>query len=190
MTSTSYALLPFPFELCYYCKTMKTVLIVDGYNAIYAIPETEKLLKNNLLSARSKIIMLTSEYVRSSGYITDFCVVFDGQDRYRHLERLYLPENAKQAFSSTGEGDEKIIETIRQYSEKPRVRVVVASNDNYVRNNARGYGASLICSEDLSGRRSLRKTGKNTSRFRRDVKKISKEVKEKITKEYKKELGL
>jgi len=30
--------------------------------------------------------------------------------------------------------------------------VVEASNDNYVRNNARGYGASLLKSEVLSGR--------------------------------------
>jgi predicted RNA-binding protein with PIN domain len=31
---------------------MKTTLIVDGYNAINAIPETRKMLKDNLLSAR------------------------------------------------------------------------------------------------------------------------------------------
>ncbi len=169
---------------------MKTVLIVDGYNAIYAIPETKKLLKDNLLSARSKIIMLTSEYVRSSGYINDFCVVFDGQDRYRHLERLYVPASSKQTFSRTGEGDDKIIDTVRQYSARSGVRVVVASNDNYVRNNARGYGASLVYSEDLSGERTGYRSGKKASGSRKDSVKLSREEKDKITREYKKELGL
>ena len=169
---------------------MKTVLIVDGYNAINAIPETKKLLKENLLSARSRIIMLTSEYARSSGYITDFCVVFDGQDRYRHLERLYIPSSSKQSFSGTGEGDEKIIETVRQYSSRSGVRVVVASNDNYVRNNARGYGASLLKAEVLSGGEAEPKKKKEKRLNAPEEKKISAEMKEKITREYRKELGL
>ncbi|MFA6636398.1 MAG: NYN domain-containing protein [Candidatus Omnitrophota bacterium] len=169
---------------------MKTVLIVDGYNAINAVPETKKLLKENLLSARSRIIMLTSEYARSSGYITDFCVVFDGQDRYRHLEKIYLSSSSKQTFSRTGQGDEKIIETVRQYSLMSGVRVVVASNDNYVRNNARGYGASLLRSEVLSPAVSGKKKSERGSSRKNGAKEISPEVKAKINKEYKKELGL
>jgi uncharacterized protein len=169
---------------------MKTVLIVDGYNAINAIPETKKLLKENLLSARSKIIMITQEYVRSSGYITDFCVVFDGRDEYRYLDRIHVPFSSRQTFSGTGEGDDKIIETIRQYSSRAGVRVVVASNDNYVRNNARGYRASLVDSEDLAGKRTRVENVKREAKSGRSDKKISKDVKDRITREYKKELGL
>ena len=160
----------------------KTTLVVDGYNAINAIPEVQNLLKESLLSARSKIIMLAAEYARSSGYINDFCVVFDGQDRYRHLERLYLPKDAKHSFSRTGDGDEKIIDTVRHYSEKGKV--VLASNDNYVRNNARGYGAALIDSEDLAEKPERRAVGKAAD------KKLDEGTREKITKEYMDELGL
>ena len=91
---------------------MKTVLIVDGYNAINAIAELRKKLKESLLSARSEIIIITKEYARSSGYITDFHVVFDGQDKYRYMDGLRVPQNAKHTFSRTGDGDEKIISTI------------------------------------------------------------------------------
>lgn len=163
----------------------KTTLIVDGYNAINAIHEVKKVLNRSLLDARSRIIVLAAEYVRSSGYITDFCVIFDGQDRYRYLERIHVPRDARHTFSATGEGDEKIIDTIRIYSEKGRV--VVASNDNYVRNNARGYGASLIYSEDLAGKN--RYSEKQKGQIEKD-KEIDKHLKEKITKEYMEELGL
>ena len=164
----------------------KTTLVVDGYNAINAIPEVKKLLKESLLSARSRIIMLASEYARSSGYITDFCVVFDGQDRYRYLERMYVPRDAKHTFSKTGEGDEKILETVRVCSEKGKV--VVASNDNYVRNNSRSYGAALIDSEELEGKKEKKMSGgieaKNADKA------LAKDVKDKITREYMEELGL
>ena len=160
---------------------MKTVLIVDGYNAINAIDDVKKKLKESLLSARSEIILLTKEYARSSGYITDFHVVFDGQDRYRHMDRLKVPRDGKHTFSRTGDGDEKIIETIKQYAEKNRV--VVASNDNYVRNNARSYGASLINSEDLCGK-------KKELLKEKQEKSLDKRTKDQITKEYMEELGL
>ena len=158
---------------------MKTVLVVDGYNAINAIAELRKKLKVSLLSARSEIIILTKEYARSSGYITDFHVVFDGQDKYRDIEYLRVPKDGKHTFSRTGDGDDKIIATIKAYSEKGRV--VVASNDNYVRNNARSYGASLINSEDLSG--------ENKKELKQKGKELDRRTKEQITKDYKKELG-
>lgn len=169
---------------------MKTILVVDGYNAINAIAETKKLAEKDLLSARSRIIMLTSEYTRSSGYINDFCVVFDGQDKYRHMVGLYPGRSSRQAFSLSGEGDEKIIDTVRSYSSDPGVRVVVASNDNYVRNNSRAYGASLMRSEELSGRRGTKKKGCIRDRGAQMKKYPPPEKRKKINDDYAKELGL
>ncbi|MEA3489775.1 MAG: NYN domain-containing protein [Candidatus Omnitrophota bacterium] len=162
---------------------MKTTLIVDGYNAINAISETRKKLKESLFSARSEIIIITKEYVRSSGYITDFCVVFDGQDRYRYLDRFNARRENEQVFSDSWEGDEKIIDTIREYSKKGKV--IIASNDNYVRNNSRAYGASLLDVRHLV----KRKTGKTRPGKKKD-KKIDKRLREEITREYMEELGL
>lgn len=164
----------------------KTTLVVDGYNAINAISEIRKLLKDSLLSARSGIIMLASEYARSSGYITDFCVVFDGQDRYRYLERMYVPRDAKHTFSKSGEGDDKILETVRSFSEKGKV--VVASNDNYVRNNSRSYGASIIDSEELGGKK--KKKMRAAGDAKSQDKALDKDVRDRITREYMEELGL
>jgi predicted RNA-binding protein with PIN domain len=162
---------------------METTLIVDGYNAINAIGETRAHLERDLRSAREAIVAISREYARSSGYITRVRVVFDGQDRYRHRDGAGISRAREQVFSRTDQGDDKIIETINKFARLGRV--VLASNDNYVRNNARAYGAAVITSDELAGKKPCRvKAGKVRE------KKISGKVKDRITKEYREELGL
>ena len=163
---------------------MATTLVVDGYNAINAIPETKKKLKTGLPAARRAIMAISREYARSSGYITDIRVVFDGDDRYRYLDALELPRGRSQVFSATGKGDAKIIDTVRRRSRYGKV--VVASNDNYVRNNSRAYNASLISVDELAGGKkpAARKAEKAIG------KKIDRKVREDITREYRRKLGL
>lgn len=162
---------------------METTLVVDGYNAINAIDETRGEIERGLRYAREAILAICAEYARSSGYITRVRVVFDGLDRYRGLDNKDISRGREQVFSGTGQGDDKIIETINKFSRLGRV--VLASNDNYVRNNARAYGASIITSDELVRKRPGRSPGKKLS-----GKKISSPVKARITKEYREELGL
>ncbi len=158
-----------------------TTLIVDGYNAINAIARTKELLSKSLRSARSEIIAISREYARG-GNIHDVIVVFDGNDKYADLNNNHISPRVYQVFSGTGKGDDKIIETIRKASGKGPV--VLASNDNYVRNNARAYGASVIDSRDL-----VRKK-KKTSAGEAFEKKMRGKDKREITEEYKKILGI
>jgi len=155
-------------------------LVVDGYNAINAIPSTKKELEKSLLSARRSILLIAKEYARSSGYITDVSVVFDGRTKYRAMEKMNKLRDKAQIFSKTDKGDDKIIDTVRLASKKGRV--VLASNDNYVRNNARAYGAALINSRDLEK--------KEKPASDPDKKSLKGKVKDKITEEYRKMLGL
>ncbi len=164
---------------------MATTLIVDGYNAINAIPETRDiLLKGELESARTKITAICKEYTRSSGYITDVKVVFDGDDKYRYLDKMAVDRANEQIFSRTGMGDDKIIETVKRCSSFSRV--IIASNDNYVRNMSRGYGASILNVEELI------KTKKRGSKRveKAETKRIPKRVEQEITQQYLEELGL
>lgn len=162
---------------------MKITLVVDGYNAINAIPETKAKLEKDLYSARRAILAICREYARSSGYITDVKVVFDGRNRYRYLDVLNGARRQDQIFSSTGGGDDKIIATVKIYSSKGRV--VLASNDNYVRNNARAYGASIINSEELAPKRK-----EKTINAADADKGLDRNLKDDITREYREELGL
>jgi len=161
-----------------------TVLIVDGYNAIYAVPETREKLKQSLLSARRSILASSREYARTSGFIDEVRVVFDGKDKYRCPDRGDISRDKAQIFSRTGRGDDKIIETIKLYARKRRV--IVASNDNYVRNNARAYGAALIDVRDLTAVKAKKqeRVAKGGSKY------MDRDVRDEITREYREELGL
>ena len=159
-----------------------TTLVVDGYNAIYAIPEVRSRLKESLQAAREAITVISRKYARSSGYIDDVRVVFDGDDKYRYLDKFNIGRDPNQVFSRTGSGDEKIIEVVKRCAEKGKV--ILASNDNYVRNNARGYGAGLVRSDDLI----CGKKTKKKSSVRSDPK-PGRAVLDEITRVYKRILG-
>ncbi len=163
---------------------MNTTLVVDGYNAINAIPKVRKELAKSLECARKAILLLSKEYARSSGYITDVRVVFDGDDRYRHIDRMNIPGVTFQIFSRTGKGDDKVIETVRKYVDCGRV--VLASNDNYIRNNARAYGAALVDVKELEGNKDKGKRIKDKAKG----KKIDPSLEREITGYYMKALGL
>ncbi len=161
-----------------------TVLIVDGYNAIYAVPGTRQELRQSLLKARRSILASSREYARTSGYIDEVMVVFDGNDKYRYMDEADISRDRTQIFSRTGSGDDKIIETIKLYARKGKV--VVASNDNYVRNNARAYGAALIDVRDLAAA----ETNKQKRVAMDGSKCMDSDMRDEITREYREELGL
>jgi len=160
-----------------------TTLVVDGYNAIYAVPEARKKLGKSLESARNNILALSKEYARKSGYIDEVRVVFDGDDRYRYLDSLDLGRLRSQVFSSTGKGDEKIIAMVKACSRGGKV--VLASNDNYIRNNARAYGAALMDVKELGvKKRKLAGSGRDGRGG------LDSSDYDKITREYREELGI
>jgi len=145
---------------------METTLVVDGYNAINAIALTKKYLANGKLeTARKTILAIVKEYARSSGYITKVKVVFDGDDQYKYLERMDITRGDDHHFSATGDCDDQLIDTVRRYSKLGRV--VLASNDNYVRNNSRSFGASIINVEDLTITKKIKKRKKRKVQLRK-----------------------
>ena len=115
------------------------ILVVDGYNVINRIGDLSEIADGNLKNARDAVTKLANEYKKRVGDISEVYVVFDGQNQYRDLD---IPIQKEHIFSDTDEGDRKIIETIRRASDKGAV--VVVSDDNQVRNNARAYSAGLM----------------------------------------------
>lgn len=124
-------------------------LVVDGYNAIHKIRCLESLLDESLHEAREALTELALDYKRKTGGIAEVYVVFDGKDEYRGLS-LSAPHH--QVFSKTGEGDRAIIRMVEKLS--GRYHVIVASDDNFVRNNSRAHRATTISiSEFFAGTR-------------------------------------
>ena len=125
---------------------MATTLVVDGYNAIMASNEGKKTIMKGLKEARDYIVGIAEEYARSSGYIDQVRVVFDGDDKYRVLDQLDVSRGNTQVFSRTDKCDDEIIKMAKSCSAYSRV--IAVSNDNYVRNGCRPY-ASIMHSEEL-----------------------------------------
>ena len=114
-------------------------LIVDGYNAINKIPRMRKIMDENLREARTAITELAREYRRRCGGIAKLYIVFDGRDEYRGV----IPDTpSEHVFSKKGKGDKEIIRLVRDLSKE--YHVLVVSDDNFVRNNARAYNATII----------------------------------------------
>ncbi len=120
------------------------ILIVDGYNAINRIDYLSDISDSSLQEARDAVTDLANEYKRKKGGVGEVYVVFDGQNQYRGLG---IPKPKEHVFSDTGKGDKKIVELMRRFSDKGNL--VVVSDDNYVRNSARAYSASLLRPQDL-----------------------------------------
>jgi predicted RNA-binding protein with PIN domain len=158
-----------------------TILVVDGYNAVYAIQSLRQELEKSLAEARKSTLRMSEAYAKARS-IGSVRVVFDGDDRYRHFDASERHKNA--VFSRTGAGDDKVIETIRKYASSGKV--IVASNDNYVRNNARAHGAVVLDVRELEhpGKKP-RTPGKD-----KNEKKIDQRTCDAITREYRKILGV
>lgn len=162
---------------------MATTLVLDGYNVIMASAEGKKIILQDLKAARDYIVGIAKEYARSSGYINQVRVIFDGDDKYRVLDELDVSKGNIHFFSKTDQCDDEIIKNVKAYSAYSRV--IVVSNDNYVRNGCRPY-ASLMHSEELF----LCKKKKNKKHEKEKDKEINQEISAMITEEYKRELGL
>jgi predicted RNA-binding protein with PIN domain len=159
------------------------ILIADGYNVIHALPSMREALEKGLENARKAVVKLCSDYARRRGFIKTVKVVFDGRDEYRDIDPI-SSHSGTQVFSRTGKGDDKVIEMVKVYCGKSRI--IVVSNDNYVRNNSRVYGAEILDVKELLNA----KKRPASQKIRGEKKTLSSSVCDKITREYREKLGL
>ena len=162
------------------------ILVLDGYNVVHALRDFEKHLDQSLKAARDRLILACRDLAGKRGDIEKILIVFDGSSEYS----FYPPEQfpgVEIIYTETGEdADDRIIvllESLRQRTVK------VVSNDNYVSNHARAYGADALSAKEFYAfARKIRggKPEKETS-ARGD---LPGDKAREITEEYKRYLGL
>ena len=120
-----------------------TILVIDGYNVIYAIPDLrKKILKQGPAAAREAFIDICAKYKHSRKEISSIYIVFDGTKQIDGVTRKTV-RSVEVIFSQDNkEADEVIIELLKK--NEPARNFIVISSDNYVRNNSRVYGASVM----------------------------------------------
>lgn len=167
------------------------IAIIDAYNFIHCHPAFERTLLSNLRASRDAMIRECLAWRRARGDLEVIYLVFDGSsevfvgapERYPGIEIVYS--------ESGREADDVIIDILAGLRSASR-KAVVVSNDNYVINNARAFGAATSSVEAFYDR--MRRGGRVKTSGRAKEAKASREVPpelaDEITREYKKILGI
>ena len=162
---------------------MASLVVVDGYNVIYAIGAFRKRLDQSLESARDALIAYCRSYAASRRDVKRVIIVFDGNDSGSPAATSTAPVEV--IFTRRREeADDRIIGLIRE--DAGRTAFIIVSDDNYVFNNSRAHGARVIPAAEFYKSSSPPKSASNPP----SEKNISSADMKKINDEYKKHLGL
>jgi len=125
---------------------MQEHLIIDGNNALHAIPQLAKTLQRDRQMARDDLVrMLEPLQARESCLLT---VVFDGRGGKTALTKHCGNEEFSVIYSSSSQGADGVIERMLMAAEFPE-RITVGTNDNLIRNCAYTHGAAVMRVEEL-----------------------------------------
>jgi len=118
--------------------------IIDGYNVIYKIRRFEMELDNSLQSAREALVnFININKPNADKYV----VIFEGKDEHFGLSQ---PESGRVrvVFTNTHEeADRRIVDMLKS-SDNTR-NLVIVSDDNYVLNHARSFGAGRMSAAEF-----------------------------------------
>ncbi len=121
-------------------------LIVDGNNAIHAIPDLLSILSYDRQAAREGLLNLLQPIHDSEG--CRLTVVFDGREGIGSIQKRGNDERFCVVYSSAEQSADGAIERMLLAAKRPEV-ITVATNDNLIRSCAYEVGASAVRAEDL-----------------------------------------
>ena len=124
---------------------MQEHLMIDGNNAIHAIPELLQELAVDRNQARDSLVRML-EPVTNTG--TRLTVVFDGRGGRGSIQKFGSTNLFDVVYSSSQEGADGVIERMVMASKYPS-QICVVTNDNLIRNCAYSCGASAMRVDQL-----------------------------------------
>lgn len=130
-------------------------LIIDGYNAISKIKQFDAKKDISLEASRLAFIKALMDYIGEKGEFNKIIVVFDGKSQemgidrrsYGRIEVLFTKDNK--------DADTVIVDLLRAGGHGDRI--TVSSDDNFVRNHARAFGADIMSVRKLEDLISLKR---------------------------------
>jgi len=116
-------------------------IIIDGYNAIYKIPEIRVYLKQSLQTTRGKFVQYLSAWKVRNHIRQKIYVVYDGQQD-TGMDASPKSRGIYSHFSHAPlSADQYIINMLKQ--SKTNHGVIVITDDNSIRNHCRVYNAVI-----------------------------------------------
>ena len=121
-------------------------MIVDGYNVIFAWDELKELAKQNLGSARDKLIDILMSYKGYRG--CHMILVFDAYKVPQNKGKSQMYHDMEIVYTKEGQTADAYIESITKQM-AGQYRLVVATSDNLEQKIVLGHGATRISSREL-----------------------------------------
>ena len=119
---------------------MMQQLILDGYNVIHQVPELAGQLDGGPERARKALAGFLLAWKGTSKYRGGICVVFDGK-RGRYGAGT-VHGGIRCVYTGTEQkADDRIVSMIKKAQVPAKITVI--SNDNYIANHCRVYGAKI-----------------------------------------------
>lgn len=126
---------------------MKGILIVDGYNIIYAWPEFEKNRETGLDYARSKLVSILADHAALTGL--KIVVVFDAHHIKGGIERTEVIDGVEVIYTQQGETADSLIERMAGSVSEDGTTVYVATSDWAEQTTIFGRGAFRLTPREL-----------------------------------------
>lgn len=127
-------------------QVLDEYLIVDGYNVIFAWDELKELAKENLGSARDKLIDILMSYKGYRG--CHMILVFDAYKVPQNKGKSQMYHDMEIVYTKEGQTADAYIESITKQM-AGQYRLVVATSDNLEQKIVLGHGATRISSREL-----------------------------------------
>lgn len=126
---------------------MSRYLIIDGYNAISKIEELDAKKDISLESARMSFIKIIKEFMLRKDMFDKVFVVFDSKEQALGIRR-HSYEKVEAIFTTMDkDADSVIVDMLRDAHGSDRISV--SSDDNFIRNHAKGFGRDIISIREL-----------------------------------------
>jgi predicted RNA-binding protein with PIN domain len=124
---------------------MQEHLIIDGNNALHAIPELKREMGRDRNQARDSLLRLLEPLQSFEGCM--MTVVFDGRGGPQSVSKHRGIEEFTIVFSSSAQGADGVIERMLMAAKQPE-RIVVITNDGLIRNCAYAHQATAMRVEE------------------------------------------
>lgn len=159
-----------------------SILVLDGYNVIHAIPHLDRKLDQSLQAAREALVADCVALRQRRRDLRQIYVVFDGDQRYGEG-----PDRRREGITvlfttRSEEADERILNFLRHHAATGTFTIV--SNDTELFNNCRAHGARMMSVAQFAAQLNPPKTTHRASVPSQDKEPLSQLTAREITEAY------
>ncbi len=122
------------------------LLIVDGYNVIFAWDELKSLAVEQMQAAKDKLVFLLANYRGATG--KDILIVFDGYKVKGNKGSSEAVDGVQIVHTKEGETADAFIERYT-HEQVAKLDITVATSDGLIQTITRGNGCRVISSREL-----------------------------------------